>query len=180
MIRALAAVPLSSIESYAELVVATWTRAGEVVVIGNGGSAATAGHHAADLHHATAGGPHPPLRVMAPADHTALSTALANDHGYDKLFVRAVEAWLTPRSLLVAISASGRSENVLAACRLARDRNCPVIGLTGFDGGPLRSLSTLAIHVPVYDYGVVEVAHAGVCHLVRAAVECCARERQNG
>jgi D-sedoheptulose 7-phosphate isomerase len=143
-----------------------------VYIIGNGGSAATASHMACDL----AKNVYPPtptdsvrrFRVSSLTDNVALITALANDCGYDRVFAEQLANVLQPGDLVVAISASGNSPNVLEALALARRRGARTAALLGFDGGHAKGLVDVAVVVESHDYGHVEDLHLMLNHLVAA------------
>jgi D-sedoheptulose 7-phosphate isomerase len=140
-----------------------------VFVIGNGGSAATASHMANDFGVGTrAADTGTPLRVLALTDNVAAMTAIGNDDGYENLFLYQLRIHYRPGDKLVAISASGNSPNVVTAAEWVKQRGGAVIGLTGFDGGKLKSLCDVAIHAetPKGEYGPVEDIHMIVDHLV--------------
>lgn len=138
-----------------------------VFLVGNGGSAATAGHFANDL----ALGVRPPgrpVRAVNLAAGMATLTAAANDCGYEEVFRRQLEALLRPGDVVVALSVSGRSPNVLSAVRYANERGGVTVALTGSDGGPLRALAQVSVHVPSgpHDFGPVEDVHLVCQHVV--------------
>jgi D-sedoheptulose 7-phosphate isomerase len=143
-------------------------RGATVFFIGNGGSAATASHFANDIAIGTRTGDAHPFRAQALTDNVAVLTALANDNGYDSIFVDQLKVHMRGGDALVAISASGNSPNVIAAVEYAKTRGARVVGLTGFDGGRLRTLADIAIHVETRkgEYGPVEDLHMVVDHLV--------------
>lgn len=138
-----------------------------IFFIGNGGSAATASHFANDVAIGTRSGAKP-FRAVSLTDNNAVMTAIANDDGYEQLFVKQLEALMEPGDVLVAISASGNSPNLVAAVEHANARGAVTVGLTGFDGGRLRKLCSSGIHVPSEkgEYGPVEAVHSYVLHLV--------------
>ena len=127
-----------------------------VYFIGNGGSAATASHFANDLAVGTRTSKKP-FRVMSLTDNTAVLTAIGNDFGYDELFVKQLEVYLNPGDLVVAISASGNSKNVVKALEFAQKRKAKTVGLTGFDGGRVKEIADINVHVPSVkgEYGPV-------------------------
>jgi D-sedoheptulose 7-phosphate isomerase len=140
-----------------------------VFFIGNGGSAATASHMANDLGVGTrASETGKPLRALALTDNVAAMTAIGNDSGYDNLFLYQLRIHYRPGDKLVAISASGNSPNLLAAAEWVKQRGGTVIGLVGFDGGKLKTLCDVVIHVETEkgEYGPVEDIHMIVDHLV--------------
>lgn len=130
----------------------------KVLGVGNGGSAAIVGHLQTDL----CGGLG--IRGLVFQD-PGLLTALANDHGYENAYRRMVDLWAEPGDLLVAVSSSGRSANILNACAAARARGAWILTLSGFDpDNPLRSAGDLNLHVASHAYGPVETAHAVLLH----------------
>ena len=134
-------------------------RAGrKALFVGNGASAAIASHQALDWWK-TAG-----LRALAFNDLASL-TACANDLGYAEVFAAPIRAFADPGDLLVAISSSGQSENILRAAAAAHEHGCQVITLSGFDeSNALRRLGDLNFHVASHCYGHVEVCHLALCH----------------
>ncbi len=139
-----------------------------IVTAGNGGSAAIAAHAAqaiAKPDYKAGGG----RASVCLTDNVPILTAHANDGGWADALVEAGRSWLeiVPRSALLAISSSGRSENVVRLARLARDLGRPVIVFTGFGGEPLRSLASVSIHVDSKDYEVVEPVHDALIHRVQ-------------
>ncbi|MCC6848793.1 MAG: SIS domain-containing protein [Deltaproteobacteria bacterium] len=136
-------------------------------VLGNGGSAATAAHFANDL----AMGTQPPsrrFRAFSLVDNAALLSAAANDYGYEEVFVRQLDGVLRPRDVVIAISASGSSHNLLRAVMHANAAGALTIGFTGFDGGRLRQLVHIDVHVPTDngEYGPSEDAHLALAHVI--------------
>jgi D-sedoheptulose 7-phosphate isomerase len=139
-----------------------------VFLIGNGGSAATASHMANDLGMCADESCGGALRVMALTDCVPIMTAIANDFGYERMFARQLEIHYRPGDVLVAISASGNSPNLLAAAEWVKARSGTVIGLLGFDGGKLRELCDWVViaETPKGEYGPVEDAHMVLDHLL--------------
>jgi D-sedoheptulose 7-phosphate isomerase len=148
-----------------------------IFFLGNGGSAATASHFANDIGLGTRSGG-APFKALSLTDSSAILTCIANDHGYDRVFVEQLRIHMEPGDLVIAISASGNSPNVLAAIDFARQRDNITIGLTGFDGGELRRRAHLAIHVPTEggEYGIVEDAHMVLDHLLSSFLAMRARD----
>lgn len=141
-----------------------------VFICGNGGSAATASHMAADLGKNTVTAGRPRLRVLSLNDNMAWFSALANDLGYENVFVEQIGNLLQARDVLIAISASGNSPNVLRAAEFAKARGGRVLALVGFQGGRLRELADVAIHVKCDDYGPVEDGHLVISHIFTQAL----------
>jgi D-sedoheptulose 7-phosphate isomerase len=141
-----------------------------VFIIGNGGSAATASHMANDLSVGTtrAGLDGTPFRVVSLTDNVALMTAAGNDLGYKEIFVAQLRALFKKGDRLIAISASGKSPNILEAADWVRRQDGRVISLVGFDGGRLKELSDVCIHVETAngEYGPVEDVHMILDHVI--------------
>lgn len=139
-----------------------------VFIAGNGGSAATASHLANDLGKAAKHASRLPFRVMGLADNASWLTALGNDEGYERVFAGQLENFATQGDVLVVISASGNSPNLVQAVELARARGVETIGFVGFDGGKLLELVDEAVWVESEPgaYGLVETAHVLLCDIV--------------
>lgn len=147
-----------AITRFIDLARATHAQGNKLMVIGNGGSAAIASHVAID--YSKNGG----LRTQAFNDGAAL-TCLGNDLGYEKVFERQIELFARPGDLLLAISSSGRSPNILAGVAAARAAGCAVATFSGFDAdNPLRGMGDINVHVASHAYGFVEIAHLALCH----------------
>lgn len=157
-----------AIAAFIELLRETRERGSTVFFLGNGGSAATASHFANDISVGTQRAGGKPFRAVSLTDNVAVITAIGNDEGYDRIFVDQLRAHLRDGDAVVAISASGNSPNVVAAVDYARNQGATVCALTGFDGGKLKPLADIAIHVPTEkgEYGPVEDLHMVVDHLV--------------
>ena len=139
-----------------------------IYIAGNGGSAATAAHWVNDLGKATKRSGQKPIRVLGLADNVPWLTALGNDEGFDRVFAGQLENFAQPDDMLIVISASGRSRNLVKAVELARERGLVTVGLLGFDGGLLKDMVTevLLIESEVGAYGPVETAHALVADII--------------
>lgn len=139
-----------------------------VYIAGNGGSAATATHWTNDLAKATKRSGRPAMRVMCLSDNTSWLTALGNDEGYERVFAGQLENFAEAGDVLIVISASGNSPNLLRAVELARSRGLVTIGLLGFDGGALKEMvmERLWLETEIGEYGLVETGHALVADIV--------------
>jgi D-sedoheptulose 7-phosphate isomerase len=134
----------------------------QVFVMGNGGSAATASHIATDWSKTAERPGMPLLRCTSLNDNVAFMSAIGNDLGYEKIFVRQLENVLNRGDVVVLISGSGNSPNVIEAAQFSKEKGAAVVGLTGFSGGELRKLSDVAFHVDSDQYGVIEDMHMAV------------------
>lgn len=139
-----------------------------VFTIGNGGSAANASHLAQDLSKgALPGFPEGRrFRVLSLTDNTSFITALANDIGYERVFELQLRQFAQAGDVLIAISGSGNSPSIVRALDAADAMGLRIIGVTGFDGGILRTRSTIRVHVPLDDMCKCEAVHAMVLHAV--------------
>lgn len=141
-----------------------------IFIAGNGGSAATASHMANDFGTDVfkKGKNKKPFRVLALTDNTAVMSAIANDDGYDSVFVNQLRIHYRAGDKLIVISASGNSPNIAAAAKWVKERKGKVIGLIGFDGGVLKNICDTVIHIktPKGEYGPVEDIHMIIDHLI--------------
>lgn len=143
-------------------------RGATIYIAGNGGSAATASHWVNDLGKATKCSGEAPLRVMSLSDNMSWLTALANDEGYERVFSGQLENFARPGDVLIVLSASGNSPNLVEAVELARLRGVFTIALLGFDGGVLKSKvdECLWLATEKGAYGLVESGHSLLCHIL--------------
>src|SRR5579884_51864 len=138
----------------------------QVFTIGNGGSSSTASHMAADLAKNTIGPNMKRFRITSLNDNASIVTALANDLGYEKVFSEQLINVIGPGDVLIVVSASGNSPNVLDAIRYARRQSAQTVGLLGFTGGEAAGLVDLPIVVDSDDYGIVEDVHLAINHML--------------
>lgn len=132
----------------------------KVMLVGNGGSSAIVSHVQNDLCKAVG------VRALVFTEQPLL-TALANDDGYVSVYQRPVQLWSEPGDLMLAVSSSGRSENILRAAQSSIDQDCRLITLSGFrPDNPLRRMGHLNFYVPSEVYGYVETAHAALAHFI--------------
>jgi D-sedoheptulose 7-phosphate isomerase len=160
----------ASIEAAADLAVAVLRRRNKILFCGNGGSAADAQHWAGELvsrfHY-----DRPGLAAVALTTDTSVLTAIGNDYGYEHAFARQVDAIGAPGDLLVAISTSGRSPNVLAALRAGRAKGLVTVGLTGANGEPMASLCEICLAVPSTVTPRIQECHEVIGHTLCMLIE---------
>jgi D-sedoheptulose 7-phosphate isomerase len=137
-----------------------------IYVCGNGGSAAIADHLCCDWTKGTQVAGHKPLKTHSLVANTAFLTALANDYGYEKTFSAQVEIFGEKGDVLLAISSSGNSPNIVAGVEAARARGMKVVGLSGFSGGKLADLADVSLHAAFDNYGLVEDCHQILMHVL--------------
>jgi D-sedoheptulose 7-phosphate isomerase len=138
-----------------------------VFLAGNGGSASTASHFGQDLAKGTLASMDATrrFRVMPLTDNVGYITALANDEGYESIFEQQMRGLAREGDLLIAISGSGNSPNILRAVAYAKSIGMKTIGVTGYDGGKLLREADQSVHVPIWDMGMAEALHGVVFHI---------------
>lgn len=141
---------------------------GRIYIIGNGGSSATASHMANDLSIGLKRRGKKALDAVSLSDNSAVCFAIANDIGFENTFYMQLKDIVTPNDLVIAISCSGNSDNIVKAVEYAKEQEVKVVGITGFDGGALKSLSDIKIHIETDKgkYGIVEDLHLMINHMV--------------
>ncbi len=172
--------PLEAIERLVDLLHEARLQGRQIFLLGNGGSAATASHFACDLAKNTIQPGAPSFRALSLTDNVALMTAWANDTAYDNLFCGQLGCLLRPGDIVIGISSSGNSPNVLQAMELARAQGAVTVGLTGFSGGRLKALVDLAIIVPSERMEQIEDLHLVVEHAVVTALRARAQATAGG
>jgi D-sedoheptulose 7-phosphate isomerase len=166
VLKAIETVDLDKVSQAIELFKEARANGRHIFVCGNGGSASTASHFACDIVKGASYNRGQRFRIMALTDQLATLTAYANDVSYDCVFVEQLRNFAQPGDLVMAISGSGNSPNVLRVLEYANSIGCRTIALTGRDGGKLGPLAELNIQVPVPHMGRIEDAHMIVCHMI--------------
>ena len=164
--ESLSRVRAEDIERAVQALDAACQAGGFVYVLGNGGSAANASHFANELGKGVIRPARPRFRVVALTDNMPLFSAWANDDGYEMAFAEQLANLVQAGDVVIAISGSGNSANVLRAVELARQAGATTIAMTGFDGGRLKTLAQISIHVPSSNMRQVEDAHSVLMHLI--------------
>lgn len=168
----LARVDQKEIQTWADLVYDAWNNEKFVFIFGNGGSGTTASHFAEDLgkstlhHHHLKDESRKRLKVMSLTDNLGWIMAVGNDVGYDQIFQQQLMNYGSAGDLVLAISGSGNSPNVLHAVEWANRHGLTTFGITGYDGGRLRKIAHKGLHVPLNDMGMVESIHLCLFHWV--------------
>lgn len=166
LIDTLAGLDLSKVDQAIEWFKEARDRRRHIFVCGNGGSASTASHFACDIVKGASYQREARFRIMALTDNLPTLTAYSNDVGYDCVFVEQLRNFAEPGDVVMAISGSGNSPNVLRAVEYANSAGCKTIALTGRDGGRLGPLAHLNIQAAVPHMGRIEDAHVIVCHMI--------------
>ena len=165
-------IDFSEVKALAEAINECYENGRIVFICGNGGSGSNASHFCEDLGKGTLlrkdfdNDKKKRLRVLSLTDNTPYILAWGNDEGFDRVFVEQLKNLYTPGDLLIAISGSGNSPNILRAVDWANNNGIKTFGCTGFDGGQLRKLSQQCFHVPLDDMGIVESVHLAAFHWI--------------
>jgi D-sedoheptulose 7-phosphate isomerase len=162
-------IDVKEIKQFIDLLLDARERCATVFFIGNGGSASTASHFSNDLSIGT-NSYDKPFRTISLCDNQSIITAIGNDFGYEEVFVRQLKILAKPGDVLVGISASGNSPNLIKAFEYAEHSKIHTVSITAFDGGNLKKIASQGIHVPTEakEYGPAEDAHMILDHLIGA------------
>ncbi|RRD93628.1 SIS domain-containing protein [Clostridiales bacterium COT073_COT-073] len=137
-----------------------------VFIMGNGGSSATASHYVGDFNKGLSINRDKKYRFICLNDNPSTILSLANDVSYESIFIEQLKNFLDEGDLVICISGSGNSPNIIRAAEYAKQRGNCVIGMTGFDGGRLKTISDVQLHVPVNDMQITEDVHMMFAHLM--------------
>ena len=165
--RIMGKVDLSEIHNLVKILMKARSNGSTVFFIGNGGSATTASHFSNDI----AFGVNEydlPFKAVSLTDNVSVLTALGNDYGYDEIFVRQLKIHGSPGDVLVGISASGNSSNIINAFKYAKRAKITTVAITAFDGGEMKKISDSGIYIPteIGEYGPAEDMHMILDHLI--------------
>ncbi len=163
---ALDLIPQTELELLSDALMVAWKERRQVFIFGNGGSAGNAIHLANDYLYGISRQMGKALRVHALPANSAVLTCLANDEGYDSIFVQQLAVLANPGDVVIALSGSGNSPNILSALQYCRDNQLQSFAILGFTGGKAKSLAHHAIHVPVEDMQISEDLQLVVGHLM--------------
>ncbi|MEA2019863.1 MAG: SIS domain-containing protein [Campylobacterota bacterium] len=159
---------LEIIEQIKDALEDTIKNSSKIYIIGNGGSSATASHMVNDLGVGLSRRDIKNFNVISLADNTPVITAIANDIGYEHIFYAQIKNKIQKNDLLIAISCSGNSANIVKAVEYAKEQGTKIVGMTGFSGGRLKELSDINFHIATDkgEYGLVEDAHMILDHII--------------
>ena len=166
--REIQALDLGQLDNLCEIIEDAYHAGRFVFIIGNGGSGANASHISEDLAKATLRdfANQKRLKVLSLTDNTPAILAWGNDEGFDRIFVEQLKNFASPGDVLLAISGSGNSPNILKAVEWANRAGLTTVGITGFGGGKLRTLARHNVHAGVDDMGIAESLHLTVFHWI--------------
>lgn len=168
---------ISAIEKVVDLLYSTYSNGNYIFIMGNGGSASAASHFACDINKGVS---HPFLkkyRVISLSDNIPLITAYANDISYEDVFIEQMKNYLEPGALVIGISGSGNSRNILKAIDYANENSAVTVGLTGFDGGVLAKKVSVNVNVGINDMQKCEDVHLMLIHLIMQVMQSKLRQK---
>lgn len=161
---------VDQIDAAINLLVETMENGNTVFTFGNGGSSATASHFQNDFNKGVSEHIEKKFNLLCLNDNVATVMAVANDIGFEEIFRFQLRGHIKPGDVVLAISGSGNSKNVLNAVEYAREQGCRVIGLTGYSGGKLRELADISLHVPINSMQITEDLHMTFDHLMMSVL----------
>jgi len=166
--KLLAEIDVNAVQAVTQVFLEARDKDKTIYFAGNGGSAATASHFAQDLSEVSRKTQTKGFRTQSVTDNVAAITALGNDYGYDDIFSLQLQYRFNPGDVLVVISASGNSQNIINAVELAKEKGGTTVGLVGFDGGKLAEICDHVIHIESNkgEYGPVEDLHLILDHMI--------------
>ncbi|MEY4460354.1 MAG: hypothetical protein RL429_343 [Bacteroidota bacterium] len=173
LIETIEALDMTAVERLVEVFLDAHQRGAQIFTMGNGGSGASASHAAGDFLKGASYGLDKRFKMICLNDNVPSMMAVANDIGWDDIFVEPLKNYLQPGDVVIGISGSGNSRNVLKAAEYAKSKGATLVGMTGFKGGKLRELADLSIHSVAMDMEVAEDVHMAVFNMVKKA--CMAR-----
>jgi len=157
---------VDAINTAMNLIWNTYETEGTIYIFGNGGSATTASHFQNDFNKGVSEYTDKKFRFNCLSDNVATVTAIANDISYEAIYSEQLKGRLKKNDIVIAISGSGQSENIIRAVEYAKTLNVPVLGISGYDGGRLKQLADVSLHVPIADMQIVEDIHMMFDHMM--------------
>lgn len=157
---------IEDINTLINILVDTARKNGIIYICGNGGSASTASHFMNDFNKGVNDFQGNPFRFMCLSDNVATITAIANDISYDEIYRHQLLNRLTPNDIVIGISGSGNSKNIINVISYANECGNTTVSLTGYDGGALKSLASYNVHIPIKNMQIVEDIHLILDHLI--------------
>ena len=164
MARAAKSIEPAVLESAAATLAEAYIRGARIFSCGNGGSASIANHMQCDHVKGVRTGTDLRPHVLSLSANVELLTAIANDTGYENIFVYQLQSQSEPGDVVLAVSSSGRSPNIVRALTWAREQGLRTIAVTGFDGGAAKEVAEISVHVDCTNYGIVEDLHQAIMH----------------
>ena len=164
--KTLECVSLENFEKIINVILSAYENEHTIFIMGNGGSGATASHFACDINKGVSFGLEKRFKVICLNDNTPTMLAYANDNSYSDIFVEQLKNYLKQNDVVIGISGSGNSENVIKALKYANEKAATSIAFTGFEGGYLHNIAKLSLVAPVNDMQKIEDIHLILTHLM--------------
>ncbi len=161
------ALDAKAIESLVDAFHSTYEKGGNIFTMGNGGSGASASHAAGDFLKGASYGLDKRFRMICLNDNLPSMMAIANDIGWESIFVEPLKNFLSPNDLVIGISGSGNSKNVVNAIEYANEQGATTVAMSGFKGGKISQIATIDVHAPVTDMEVTEDVHMVIFNIVK-------------
>ncbi len=158
---------LTAVEKLSDAFLETYQKGGNIYTMGNGGSGASASHAAGDFLKGASFGLDRRFKMICLNDNLPSMMAIANDIGWDAIFEEPLKNFLQPHDLVIGISGSGNSRNVVNAMKYAKSKGVKTAALTGFKGGEISKMADISVHIDVMDMEVTEDAHMAVFNMVK-------------
>lgn len=162
---------IEEFEKLEEIIFNAYKNNKTIFIIGNGGSASAATHWSCDFSKGTRVENKRPLKCISLTDNIALITAISNDISYDDVFVEQLKVFFSKGDVLIGISASGNSENIVRALKHCKDNCGTAIAIVGFTGGKCREIADYSVYIPNNEYGIVEDIHIIIDHMVSQKIK---------
>jgi D-sedoheptulose 7-phosphate isomerase len=160
-------VDLKAVEKAAECLLNAYESGNTVYIFGNGGSGATASHMAGDFVKGVSYGLEKRFKMLCLNDNYTGLSAYSNDISYDLVFVEPLKNFLQSGDVVIGLSGSGNSKNVVLALEYAQSRNCPVIAFSGYNGGKISEMADVVIHAPIHNMEIAEDIHLITFHMIK-------------
>lgn len=156
-----------ALEALVEAFHTTYEKGGNIYTMGNGGSGASASHAAGDFLKGASYGLDKRFRMICLNDNLPSMMAIANDIGWESIFIEPLKNFLSPNDLVIGISGSGNSKNVVNALEFANTKGATTVAMSGFKGGKISEIATINVHAPVMDMEVTEDVHMVIFNIVK-------------
>lgn len=160
----------NAIERVVELLLDAYDKGNSIYIFGNGGSGTTASHMTGDFIKGVSYGLDKKFRMICLNDNYTTLTAFANDISFDLVFVEPLKNFLQGGDVVIGLSGSGNSRNVVYALEYAKERNASIIGFSGYSGGKVKELADISIHIPIDSMEISEDLHLSVLHMIKNRV----------
>ncbi len=166
LIETVANLSLDEIEKFYNILLECYYRKNNIFVLGNGGSAATASHFAVDINKGVNAYLPLKFKVICLNDNIPTMLAIANDYGYEEIFVEQLKNFVEKRDVVIGISGSGNSENIIRAIEYANKIGAITVGITGYDGGKLKKIAKHTVNANIKDMQISEDIHLIISHII--------------